>query len=423
MRFEEFGLLPELLIGIENRGYSEPTPIQTEAIPVIMQGRDILAGAQTGTGKTAAFTLPLLHLLSTNKVTNTHRPRALVLTPTRELAAQVGASIATYGAALAIKSIVIFGGVGITPQIEQLQQGVDIVVGTPGRLLDLIDREELDLSQLEVLILDEADRMLDMGFIHDIRKIIKVVPVKRQTLFFSATYSNAIKKLADTILYKPELIEVSRANSAAELVQQCAYYVPRSRKRELLTHLIKTGNWSQVLVFTRTKQTASELAQQLVDDNILATAIHGNKSQAARTRALEEFKAGKFQVLVATDIAARGLDIAQLPHVVNYELPNITEDYIHRIGRTGRAGRSGEAVALVSPGEIKYMKAIEKLLKKSIYVKRNDDFAAPSKNRNRVNSNRGAKKTPRRKNQKQSAWGNARNRGKGLSRAQRLKIR
>ncbi|MCF6177453.1 MAG: DEAD/DEAH box helicase [Victivallaceae bacterium] len=422
MTFEKFGLLPEILTGVKNKGYNEPTPIQTQAIPVIMQGRDILAGAQTGTGKTAAFTLPLLHLLSTNKVANDHRPRALVLTPTRELAAQVGASIQTYGQDLDIKSTAIFGGVGITPQIERLQQGVDIVIGTPGRLIDLMEQEELDLSQLEVLILDEADRMLDMGFIHDIRKIIKMVPKKRQTLFFSATYSNAIKKLADTILYKPEMVEVSRANSAAELVKQCAYYVPRTRKRELLSHLIKTGNWIQVLVFTRTKQAASELAQQLVDDDILATAIHGDKSQAKRTRALADFKAGKFHVLVATDIAARGLDIVQLPHVVNYELPNITEDYIHRIGRTGRAGRPGSAVALVSPGEIKQMKAIEKLLKKSIYVKRNDDFATPSKNRDRGRSGKGAQTTRRRKDKNRSVWGNAGNRKKGLTRAQRLKI-
>jgi ATP-dependent RNA helicase RhlE len=420
MSFENFGLRPEILIGVQSQGYTEPTPIQQQAIPVILEGRDILAGAQTGTGKTAAFTLPLLQLLSTNQQSSDHRPRALVLTPTRELAAQVGASIQTYGQGLDIKSTVIFGGVGITPQIKLLQQGVDIVIGTPGRLIDLADREALDLSHIEVLILDEADRMLDMGFIHDIRKIIKMVPIKRQTLFFSATYADSIRKLADKILYKPEMIEVSRRNTAAELVQQCAYYVPRARKRELLSHLIKTGNWTQVLVFTRTKQGASQLAQQLVKDEIMATAIHGNKSQAVRTRALADFKEGKFHVLVATDIAARGLDIVELPHVVNYELPNITEDYIHRIGRTGRAGRSGEAVSLVSPGEVKYMKAIEKLLKKSIYVKRNDDFAASPASRDK-----GRDQRSRRRNNKgnsKSKWGKLTDSKKGLSRAQRKRI-
>jgi ATP-dependent RNA helicase RhlE len=386
MSFEKLGLSPAILAGVKAQGYNEPTPIQKQAIPIIMQGQDILAGAQTGTGKTAAFTLPLLHLLSTNKHPGGHLPRALVLAPTRELAAQVGASIQTYGQGLSIESTVIFGGVGINPQKKRLRQGVEIVIGTPGRLLDLAGQKDLNLSRIEVLILDEADRMLDMGFIHDIRKIIKLLPRQRQTLFFSATYSKEIKALSDTILNKPELVEVARRNTAAENVAQSIYHVPKSRKRDLLSHLIKEGDWSQVLVFTRTKHGANRLAKQLCQDGIESTAIHGNKSQAARTRALADFKAGKVRVLVATDIAARGLDIVQLPHVVNYEIPNVPEDYIHRIGRTGRAGYNGEAISLVMKEEGKLLQAIERLLKKTIKVNDIEGFSTPAIHRNDGNS-------------------------------------
>ena len=377
MLFEKLGLRPEILAGVEKQGYVEPTPIQEQAIPVILQGRDILAGAQTGTGKTAAFTLPLLHLLC-KKDHSIHRPRALVLTPTRELAAQVGKSIKTYGHGLWIRSTTVFGGVGITPQINALRQGVDIVIGTPGRLLDLVGRKELDLSRLEVLILDEADRMLDMGFIHDIRKIIRQVPKKRQTLFFSATYTKEIKGLADTILNKPEYVEVARENVAAENVDQAVYFAPKSRKRELLSHIIKEGDWSQVLVFTRTRHGSNRLTKQLISDGITAVAIHGNKSQSARTNALADFKASKIRVLVATDIASRGLDIDKLPHVVNYELSQVPEDYVHRIGRTGRAGCTGKAISLVMPEEVKLLRAIEKLIKKSIPVSHIEGFSEPS---------------------------------------------
>ncbi len=379
MSFENLGLRPEILTGVKFQGYIEPTPIQRKAIPVIIEGRDILAGAQTGTGKTAAFTLPLLHLLSTQGRRGGHRPRSLVLTPTRELAAQVGKSIETYGQGLHIRSTVIFGGVGINPQIKQLRRGVRIVVGTPGRLLDLIGQKVLDLSCIEVLILDEADRMLDMGFIHDIRKIIRMVPKKRQTLFFSATYSKEIKALADTILHKPKLVEVARQNAAAENVGQSVFHVPKSRKCELLSHLIKDGDWNQVLVFTRTKHGANRLAKQLGNNGIMAAAIHGNKSQTARTLALAEFKACKVRVLVATDIASRGLDIDRLPHVVNYDMPHVAEDYVHRIGRTGRAGSSGEAISLVMDDEVKLLRAIEHLLKHTIPVNLIEGFSKPAK--------------------------------------------
>ena len=402
MLFEKLGLRPEILGGVKNQGYTEPTPIQEHAIPVILKGRDILAGAQTGTGKTAAFTLPLLHLLSSNKSAHGKAPRALVLTPTRELAAQVGESIKTYGHGLNMRTTIIFGGVGINPQIKCLRKGVDIVIGTPGRLLDLMGQRILDLSHIDFLILDEADRMLDMGFIHDIRKIIRQVPKKRQTRFFSATYSKEIKKLADTILSNPEFVEVARQNTAAENVDQGVYFVPKSRKRELLSHLIQEGDWNQVLVFTRTRHGANRLAKQLGIDGITATAIHGDKSQGARTRALAEFKACRVRVLVATDIASRGLDIERLPHVVNYELPEVPEDYVHRIGRTGRAGYSGKAISLVMEAEIKLLRAIERLIKKSIPVNRIEGFSEPkvshknesaNRNANRPRSNRGANKS------------------------------
>lgn len=367
MSFEQLGLSPEILHALAKQGYDRPTPIQQQAIPVILQGRDILAGAQTGTGKTAGFTLPMLELLHQHAQGKGNRPvRALVLTPTRELAAQVGESVEQYGCYLPLKSAVIFGGVKINPQINTLRRGVDILVATPGRLLDHASQKTVDLSHVELLVLDEADRMLDMGFIHDIRRVLKLLPKERQNLLFSATYSQKIKQLANGLLNDPELIEVARRNTAAETVEQVVYPVDKRRKRELLSLMIGSNNWQQVLVFTRTKHGANRLAQQLERDGLTAAAIHGNKSQGARTRALAGFKAGHVRVLVATDIAARGLDIDQLPHVVNYELPNVPEDYVHRIGRTGRAGNEGEAASLVCVDELGLLRDIEKLLKREI---------------------------------------------------------
>ena len=367
MSFDTLGLSAELLRAVADQGYSEPTPVQSQAIPVILQGKDILAGAQTGTGKTAGFTLPLLQRLSDATPVKSRRPvRALILTPTRELAAQVEESVKTYGKHLPLTSTVIFGGVKINPQIQRLRAGVDILVATPGRLLDHASQKTLDLSAVEILVLDEADRMLDMGFIHDIRKILALLPQQRQNLLFSATYSNDIKKLADKLLDAPVLIEVARRNTPAERVAQVIHPVDRERKRELLSFMVGSQNWRQVLVFTRTKHGANRLSQQLQKDGISSAAIHGNKSQGARTRALQHFKCGEVRVLVATDIAARGLDIEQLPHVVNYELPNVPEDYVHRIGRTGRAGNDGQAVSLVCVDEHKLLGDIERLLKRDL---------------------------------------------------------
>ncbi len=367
MSFNTLGLSEPLLRAISEEGYSQPTPIQQQAIPLILAKKDVLAGAQTGTGKTAGFTLPLLQLLSQSAPNSGKRKiRALILTPTRELAAQVGESVTTYGRYLSFKSSIIFGGVGINPQIAALRQGVDIVIATPGRLLDLAKQKALSLSDVEYLILDEADRMLDMGFIHDIKKILAMLPKKRQNLLFSATFSDEIKKLADGLLNTPTLIEVARRNTASEQVEQSVYFVDKLRKKELLSHLIKMGNWQQVLVFTRTKHGANRLCAQLEQDGISAAAIHGNKSQGARTKALADFKNGSVRILVATDIAARGIDIDLLPHVVNYELPNIPEDYVHRIGRTGRAGNEGEAISLVCIDEKAFLRDIEKLIKKEI---------------------------------------------------------
>ncbi len=369
MSFESLGLTAELLRAVREQGYTEPTTIQEQAIPVILEGRDIMAGAQTGTGKTAGFTLPLLQRLGNTRPAGGRRPvRALVLAPTRELAAQVGASIETYGRHLPFRSAVIFGGVKINPQINKLQHGVDILIATPGRLLDHVQRRTVDLSQVEILVLDEADRMLDMGFIHDIRRIMKCLPGRedRQSLLFSATFSKEIRQLAQQFLDRPERVDVSPRNSTVELIDQIAHPVDKHRKREMLSHMIGAGYWKQVLVFTRTKHGANRLTRQLVADGLSAAAIHGNKSQAARTRALAEFKKGDIRVLVATDIAARGLDIDQLPHVVNFELPNVPEDYVHRIGRTGRAGREGTATSLVSPDENKLLKDIERLICREI---------------------------------------------------------
>ena len=369
MSFNTLGLSAELLRAVGERGYTEPTPIQRKAIPLSLDGRDVMAGAQTGTGKTAGFTLPLLQRLNLNPVKNGRRPvRALILTPTRELAAQVAESVETYGRHLPLRSAVVFGGVKINPQIEKLRRGVDILVATPGRLLDHAGQKTVDLSQIEILVLDEADRMLDMGFIHDIRKILALLPGNgtRQNLLFSATFPDEIRKLSARLLNHPELIEVARSNATAEGIEQVVHRVDKHRKRDMLSHLIGSRNWRQVLVFTRTKHGANRLAQQLDKDGHCAAAIHGNKSQGARTRALAGFKNGEVRVLVATDIAARGLDIEQLPHVVNYELPNVPEDSVHRIGRTGRAGYGGEAVSLVCVDEHKLLRDIEKLLKREI---------------------------------------------------------
>lgn len=367
MTFKNFGLLPELLRAVEEKGYNTPTPIQMQAIPLILEGSDLLAGSQTGTGKTAGFTLPLLqNLIKKSRQGKNCVVRSLILTPTRELAMQVEESVKTYGKYLSLKSTVIFGGVNINPQISKLRYGVDIVVATPGRLLDLIGQKALDLSHVEILVLDEADRMLDMGFIHDIRKILALLPKQRQNLLFSATFSNEIKTLANGLLNSPKMIQAARHNTAAEGVSQTIHPVDSKRKRALLSFLISSGNWKQVLVFTRTKHGANRLSMQLENDGISAAAIHGNKSQGARTKALADFKQGNVRVLVATDIAARGLDIDQLPYVVNFELPNVPEDYVHRIGRTGRAGNVGEAVSLVCIDEHKLLNDIERLLKREI---------------------------------------------------------
>lgn len=375
MSFSELGLRAELVRAVEAQNYTQPTPVQRKAIPGILSGRDLLAGAQTGTGKTAAFTLPLLHRLAeapplhSKGKAQVPSVRALVLTPTRELAAQVGESVTTYGQFLPLTAATVFGGVGIGPQIKALRRGVDILIATPGRLLDLVEQRALDLGQLEVLVLDEADRMLDMGFIRDIKRILKLLPRNRQNLLFSATYSAEIRALAGDLLNDPLEVEVARRNTAAESVAQSVFEVEKSAKRDLLIHLIKQGNWFQVLVFTRTKHGADRLARQLDKAGIEAMAIHGNKSQGARTRALGAFKSGSLRVLVATDIAARGIDIDRLPHVVNYELPNVAEDYVHRIGRTGRAGESGEAISLVDAEERKLLKGIERLIKRPLDVR------------------------------------------------------
>ena len=367
MSFTTLGLDEALLKAIKETGYTAPTPIQAKAIPTVIEGKDVLAAAQTGTGKTAGFTLPILQRLSqTQPKMKPKQIRVLVLTPTRELAAQVEESIKTYGKHLKHSSTVIFGGVGINPQLAALRKGVEIVVATPGRLLDIAGQKGIDFSALETLVLDEADRMLDMGFIHDIKKLMKMMPKQKQTLLFSATFSKEIKQLASGLLHDPVLIEVARENTTATKISQVVHPVDKARKRALLTELIKEKKWSQVLVFTRTKHGANRLTKQLSEAGIGAAAIHGDKSQGARTKALAAFKSNSIQVLVATDIAARGIDIDQLPHVVNYELPNVPEDYVHRIGRTGRAGQSGEAVSLVCIDEHKLLADIERFTKSKI---------------------------------------------------------
>ncbi|MGL6109655.1 MAG: DEAD/DEAH box helicase [Rubrivivax sp.] len=370
MNFTDLGLVEPIVRAVHEHGYDTPTPIQAQAIPTILSGADLLGGAQTGTGKTAGFTLPMLQRLMATPAQRDARGkmpiRALILTPTRELAAQVEESVRTYGKYSKLTSMVMFGGVGMQPQIDKLRRGVDILVATPGRLLDHHGQRTLDLSKIEIFVLDEADRMLDMGFIHDIKKVLAIIPAKKQSLLFSATFSDEIKALADKLLNKPVLIEVARRNQTADNIAQKVHPVPRERKKELLAHLIRKGDWHQVLVFTRMKHGANRLTDYLNEQRISAMAIHGNKSQTARTKALADFKRGELQVLVATDIAARGIDIDQLPHVVNYELPNVPEDYVHRIGRTGRAGATGEAISLVCVDEEIFLRDIERLTKHEI---------------------------------------------------------
>jgi len=368
MQFSDLGLQPELLRAVAEKGYATPTPIQFKAIPAVLSGRDILAGAQTGTGKTAGFVLPVLQRLN---AASGHAPRALVLSPTRELTAQIAENVKAYGRYKNLRSLVIFGGVSEKPQIEGLRRGCDLLIATPGRLLDLVEQGYADLSKIECLVLDEADRMLDMGFIHAIKRIIKLLPPQRQNLMFSATYSDDIRELASRILRNPVSVEVAPRNTTAERVDQVAFKVPKEAKRHLLVHLFDhgaqgEGTWHQVLVFTRTKHGANRLAQQLEGAGIRAAAIHGNKSQGARVRALEDFKSGQIAALVATEVASRGLDIKELPQVVNYELPNVPEDYVHRIGRTARAGASGRAVSLVAPDEVGLLRDIEKTMGRAV---------------------------------------------------------
>jgi ATP-dependent RNA helicase RhlE len=378
MSFAQLNLSAEILKAISDQGYTEPTPIQSQAIPPILAGKDLMGAAQTGTGKTAGFTLPMLSRLqpyaNTSMSPARHPIRALILVPTRELAVQVYESVKTYGKYLPLKCTVVYGGMDMTPQTKDLRAGVDILVATPGRLLDHVEQKTMNLSKVEILVLDEADRMLDMGFLPDIKRIIAMIPPQRQSLLFSATFSEEIKKLANKLLKDPVLIEVARRNSIADLITHVVYHVARDRKRELLTHLIRSNDLKQVLVFVRTKHGASRLAQQLEKDRITATAIHGDKTQPQRTQALADFKEGRVRVLVATDVAARGLDIEDLPHVVNFELPTTPEDYIHRIGRTGRAGAKGDAISLVCEDEAELLQGIEKLLKFKLNVELSAEF-------------------------------------------------
>ena len=379
MSFSELGLAPEIVRAVAERGYDTPTPIQRQAIPAVLSGGDLLAGAQTGTGKTAGFTLPILQLLSTrpSRHPGPRAPiRALILTPTRELAAQVEDSVRAYGRHLPLRSMTVFGGVGMNPQVEQLKTRIDILVATPGRLLDHVQQRTVELGHVEILVLDEADRMLDMGFIRDIRRVLALLPKQRQNLLFSATFSDDIRKLADGLLDRPAMVEVAPRNATADRVEQQVYRVERASKRHLLAHLVRSQDWHQVLVFVRTKHGANRLAEQLSKSGLPALALHGDKSQSARTRALASFKDGLLRILVATDTAARGNDISELPHVVNFDLPNVAEDYVHRIGRTGRAGSSGAAVSLVSAEEQPLLAAIEKLIRRPLPIQVHPEFEA-----------------------------------------------
>lgn len=422
MTFESLGLKKELLKAIEEKGYTTPSPIQEKAIPVILERKDVLASAQTGTGKTAGFTLPILQIISETKNPKFRPIRALILTPTRELAAQIYDNVREYSKHLNIRSTVIFGGVKPKSQIATIKNGVDVLVATPGRLLDLHNQKALSLKRVDLFVLDEADRMLDMGFVRDINKVISYLPEKRQNLLFSATFSKEIKKLAKGILTNPAMVEAAPENTTAEMVTQKIYRVPKSRKTAMITQLISDGNWSQVLIFTRTKHGANRLAEKLQKQDISAAAIHGNKSQGARTKALKGFKENTIRVLVATDIAARGLDIPLLPHVINFELPNIPEDYVHRIGRTGRAGASGEAISLVSDEEVEYVKNIEKLLNQKLIIDELRGFDITptdqpqqkpgSKKRQQAGGNRSTSKSPS-KNTSKRNFGRKRNNSDG----------
>ena len=397
MKFNELGLMPSLLKAVNEKGYTEPSPIQEKAIPLILRRKDVLASAQTGTGKTAGFTLPLLQILSKQPNSNHRKIKALILTPTRELAAQIYDNVVEYSKYLEIRSTVIFGGVNQKPQVSKIRNGIDILIATPGRLLDLENQRLLSLRNVEILVLDEADRMLDMGFQRDINKIMNLLPSKRQNLLFSATFSKEIKRLAKGILNEPALVETSPQNTTVEAIVQYVYKVDKNKKSNLIIQLIKEGNWRQVLVFTRTKHGANNLCKKMIKADISAAAIHGNKSQSARTKALAGFKDGTIEILVATDIAARGLDIPLLPHVVNFELPNIPEDYVHRIGRTGRAGAKGEAISLVCVDEKQYLKDIEKLVNLKIPSKIKQGYEPdpnaipepPKQNRNSYRGNKG----------------------------------
>jgi len=426
MGFSKLGLSDHILKAVKQQGYDKPSPIQEKSIPIVLDGKDLMAAAQTGTGKTAGFTLPILQLLSKGKPTKSNQVRTLILTPTRELAAQVQDSVATYGKHLPLKSTVVFGGVKINPQMQKLRGGVDILVATPGRLLDLYSQNAVKFDELEIIVFDEADRMLDMGFIHDIKRILKILPPKRQTLMFSATFSDEIRKLAKSLVHNPVEISTTPRNTTVKAVKQWIHPVDKSKKQALLTKLIKDHSWYQVLVFSRTKHGANRIATQLGKKGITAAAIHGNKSQGARTRALADFKAGKVNVLVATDIAARGIDIDQLPHVVNFDLPNVPEDYVHRIGRTGRAGSKGEAISLVSADEAKQLFDIERLIQNKLDRIMVDDFTPdhnvpdspknmpspqkkkPKKNkpRNKPRYGKNSNSTDNKAKKKKGFWGN-----------------
>jgi ATP-dependent RNA helicase RhlE len=406
MSFRSLGLSDALVKAVEQKGYTTPSPIQAKAIPLVLEGKDVLASAQTGTGKTAGFTLPMLQILNQSPQKHNRPIRALVLAPTRELAAQVHENVREYSEFLDIKSTVIFGGVNQNPQVRTIRSGIDILVATPGRLLDLIDQKVLTLKNVEILVLDEADRMLDMGFLRDIKKLLAMMPTKKQSLLFSATFSKEIKKLAGGFLHNPVLVEAERENSTAEKVVQRVVKVDQGRKTDLVIQLIKEGDWKQVLVFTRTKHGANKLTEKLAKARITASAIHGNKSQGARTKALAGFKDGSVRVMVATDIAARGLDIPLLPHVINFELPNIAEDYVHRIGRTGRAGASGEALSLVCVDEDSYLQAIEKLLGEKLETEILEGFEPVDKFSGKPASTQG-----KRQNQRGNSGGGNRNSG------------